>query len=228
MAPRRYKRSIVKSFIHRVYNACSNWANFHVSLEKAKTILENNQYPKSFYEPIIHGTLERIVLKEIGKDKMSWEETIAGKKLFFIQYRGFETSKYISKLIEVGAPIVPVMTMRKLKTSLLSLKAPIPKILSSNVIYQINCSRCDSCYVGITTRHVITRCLEHRSKTESIKSHLVNCNKELCKEPSIKILARSHRGVMHLLVLEALFIRELKPNLNIKDEWTSRSLRIRI
>ena len=82
MAPRRYKRSIVKSFIHRVYNACSNWANFHLSLEKAKTILENNQYPKSFYEPIIHDTLEKIVLKKIGKDKMSWEETIADKKLF--------------------------------------------------------------------------------------------------------------------------------------------------
>ena len=199
-----------------------------MSLEKAKRILENNQYPKSFYEPIMHDALEGMVLNKTGKDKVSWEETIAGKKLFFIQYRGFETTKYISKLIEVGAPIVPVMTMRKLKTALPSLKEPIPKNLSSNVIYQIRCSRCESCYVGLTTRHVITRCGEHRSKTESIKSHLANCNKELGKEPSIKILEKTHPGIMHLLVLEALYIRELKPNLNIKDEWTSRSLRIKI
>ena len=87
MAPRRYKRSIVKGFLHRIYNACSNWDNFDVSLEKAKKILENNQYPKSFYEPIINDTLKGIILHKTGKDKISWEETIAGKKLFFIQYR---------------------------------------------------------------------------------------------------------------------------------------------
>ena len=167
-------------------------------------------------------------MDKTGKHKVSWEETIAGRKLFFIQYRGFATTKYISKLIEVGAPIVPAMRMRNLKTVLPSSKEPILKILSSIVIYQITCSRCYACYVGLTSRHVITRCSEHTSKTESIKSHLTNCNNELGKEPSIKILERTHRGIMHLLVLEALCIRELKPNLNIKDEWTSRSLRIKI
>ena len=64
-----------------------------------------------------------------------------------------------------------------------SLKEPLPKVLSSDIIYEISCSRCEFCYVGITPRHLITRCFEHRSKIESIKSHLTNCNKELVKEP---------------------------------------------
>ena len=34
---------------------------FHESLIKAKDILERNQYPPIFYEPIISATIEKIV-----------------------------------------------------------------------------------------------------------------------------------------------------------------------
>ena len=34
---------------------------FHESLIKAKDILERNQYPPNFYEPIISATVEKIV-----------------------------------------------------------------------------------------------------------------------------------------------------------------------
>ena len=54
MAPRRYKRSLIGGLVHRIYRACSNWELFHQSLEDAKIILEKNQYPPTFYEPIIN------------------------------------------------------------------------------------------------------------------------------------------------------------------------------
>ena len=59
-APRRYKRSVVSGFVYRIYNACSTWHYFSDSIEKAKQILEKNQYPPSFYESIIEETLSTI------------------------------------------------------------------------------------------------------------------------------------------------------------------------
>ena len=45
LAPKRYKRSVVSGFVHRIFRACSTWNLFHESLEKAKKILERNQFP---------------------------------------------------------------------------------------------------------------------------------------------------------------------------------------
>ena len=61
LAPNKYKRSVVSGFVHRIYRACSDWTLFHQSLDKAKTILQENQYPECFYEPIINDTLTKII-----------------------------------------------------------------------------------------------------------------------------------------------------------------------
>ena len=63
LAPKRYKRSVVSGFVHRIYRACSTWKHFHESLRKAKCILEKNQYPPAFYEPIIKQSLENALEK---------------------------------------------------------------------------------------------------------------------------------------------------------------------
>ena len=70
LAPRKYKQSVVAGFVYRIHRACSTWKNFHVSLEKAKCILERNQYPPDFYEPVIQKALEKIVSAEgVNEDK---------------------------------------------------------------------------------------------------------------------------------------------------------------
>ena len=61
MAPKRYKRSVNQGFVYWIYRACSSWEKFHESLIKANDILEWNQYPPNFYEPIISATIEKIV-----------------------------------------------------------------------------------------------------------------------------------------------------------------------
>ena len=48
LAPKRYKRSVVSGFVHRIHRACSTGQYIHESLEKAKCILERNQYPHTF------------------------------------------------------------------------------------------------------------------------------------------------------------------------------------
>ena len=116
--------------------------------------MHGNQYPTAFYEPIIREVLENIILKKQGLTKKSYDSNVAGKKLFFMQYRGNESTKFISRLIKIGAPIEPIYTMVKAKHALPSMKPSVNKMYKSNIIYQIECPGCKSKYVGLTTRHV--------------------------------------------------------------------------
>ena len=55
-----------------------------------------------------------------------------------------------------------------------------------------------------------------------------NCSASLTME-NVEIIASSLKRTMgHLLTLEALAIKSLKPNLNTKDEYRSRTLTIKL
>ena len=97
LAPKRYKRSVVSGFVHRIYRACNSWQLFHTSIMKAKAILEHNQYPPTFYEPIIQQTLCDIVTPEMPQEKQLAAdintlspdvEADTPKYSIFVQYRG--------------------------------------------------------------------------------------------------------------------------------------------
>ena len=228
LAPKRYKRSVVTGFVHRIYRACSTWPNFHQSLEKAKQILEQNQYPPTFYDPLIRQTLQDILgEKEQPQEKQTPETTNITKKFIKVQYRGKSTEDYARALHKINAPCTIVMTLRKLKTTLPSLKPPIEKILKSGIVYEIQCPRCTASYVGQTSRHLQTRLKEHILRRGPMKTHLKDCEISITEE-HVRILHTTTRGENHLLTLEALHIREKKPTINTKDEYRSRELIIKL
>ena len=147
-----------------------------------------------------------------------------------LQYRGPATEQFVKQLKGCGAPVQIVLTLRKLKTCLPSLKAPIPKLLKSNVIYQITCPRCQACYVGKTSRHLCTRFGEHRTKkSEPVFKHLKSCggNAKLLSGENIEVLASVTKGAFQLSIMEALFIREIRPGLNVRDEYRDHELNIK-
>ena len=236
LAPRRYKRSVVSGFVYRVYRACSTWENFHISLQKAKKILERNQYPPTFYYPIIEETITSIIRSghsttyqqtDPASNESSPVDTTVPKKMICVQYRGKVTEDYARALHRCNAPCTVVMTLRKLKTTMPSLKPKVEKHLQSGTVYQINCSGCKTCYVGQTNRHILTRLQEHRKPSSIVRKHFNTCGTELNMD-CLEILKSSSRGEQHLLTLEALFIEELKPAINTKDEYRSRTLTIRL
>ena len=228
LAPRRYKHSVVSGFVHRIYRACSSWELFHDSLEKAKKILEQNQYPPSFYDPIIEKTLSNIIMEEKStKDNDSSATTTPQKFLLRVQYRGKPTEDYARALHRSNAPCMIVMTLRKLKTILPSTKPPLEKMLRSGIVYKLKCPRCDACYVGQTSRHLQSRFREHINNSGPMKTHLKKCRTELSEEDA-QVLTSTSRGEVFLMTYEALWIRELKPAINTKDEYRSRALAIKL
>jgi len=234
VAPKQYKRSVVAGFVHRIFRACSNWENFHTSLTKAKTILEHNQYPAGFYEPIISATIEKLVsptvepqASNVPNSNIPTSNTPASKFPFRVQYRGQNTDRFVKQLKAHNAPIQPIITLRKLNTTMPSLKPAVPKLLRSNVVYQICCPGCNSCYVGQTHRHIGTRFSEHRTRWgDPVRPHFNSCIGSQPTSDDLQILKSTVRSVDFLETLEALYIREIKPSINSKDEYRSRALSI--
>ena len=57
--------------------------------------------------------------------------------------------------------------------------------------------------------------------------HLKNCDTSL-PEDDVDILRQKAKGESHLLTLEALNIQELKPQINTKDKYWSRTMTIKL
>ena len=234
LAPKIYKRSVVAGFVYRIHRACSTWQHFHDSLIKAKYILEKNQYPPQFYEPIIRKALEKIInpndneLKEDTKiNENGTELTSVAKKLIFVQYRGHVTDDYCRSLNKCNAPCQPVLTLRKLRTVMPTLKATIDKPLRSHVVYKISCPRCQSCYIGQTTQYLLHRFKQHLSPSQPVGKHFRKCKVlQQVKVEDVQILAATTRSSQFLETLEALWQREEHPTMNTKDEYRSRELTI--
>ena len=108
----------------------------HESLIKAKDILERNRYPPNFYKPIISATIEKIVKPCIDKvnNGDANNENSPAKVNLVIQYQGLPTDNSIKQLKRSKAQIQPVVTLRKQKTSLPSLK-PNVKESSGAMLY---------------------------------------------------------------------------------------------
>ena len=231
LAPKRYKKSVVEGFVHRIYNACSSWELFDQSIKKAKAILELNQYPEEFYEPIIHSTLNKLYSPKESKEVTNTANTESPEirsQFLKIQYRGRQTDHFVKKLKETGAPVQSVLTLRKLKTCLPSLKAPVEVRLRSNTVYKITCPGCGACYVGQSSRHLCTRFAEHRTKkSQPVRIHFEECGVGQPTSDDLVILDQSFVSQQHLETLEALYIREMNPKINTKDEFRSRELTIK-
>ena len=150
---------------------------------------------------------------------------------FFLQYRGRETDKFVNALKRLNAPCKFVLTTRKLKTVLPSLKPSVPEMLLSKVVYKLDCPGCNASYVGQTVRHAGRRLREHLRSRGVMRAHLESCDYcnqiDIDENSFISILGKSS-SLAKLLTLEALFIEENKPSLNSKDEFRSRTLTLKL
>ena len=62
LAPLKYKRAVVTGFVHRILDLAVPGSYFHESLSIANKIRLDNQYPESFYEPLISETLQKLFI----------------------------------------------------------------------------------------------------------------------------------------------------------------------
>ena len=227
LAPNKFKRSMIVGMVHRIYKACSHWQYITESLTKAKAMLKANQYPEEYIERTISETLTNIIEKQNKEqDQNKDEEKKKEDILFFVNFRGKITEEYCKQLKKIcfdkespaaNIPIKIIMTTRKLKTVLPSLKPPVDKVLKSDVVYKITCSLCKQSYVGKTERHLTTRFREHILREGPMKTHAEGCGEEL-NDNNITV-EKEVRERSKLATYEALYIKIINPEINTKDEF---------
>ena len=106
---------------------------------------------------------------------------------------------------------------------LFSHKDKVPSDLRAGVIYKYECGCCNATYVGKCSRHLTARINEHLGRSprtgnylakppySAIREHLETAGHRIRKE-NFSVLASSPDDT-ELLIMEALFHREIKPNL---------------
>ena len=118
---------------------------------------------------------------------------------------------------KIGPTLQPVFVRKKFGQDLKP-KEIKPSIVNQQfVVYLFSCDLCDADYVGYTARHLHQRIAEH--KKSAFGRHFLEAhgNSNLLKENQFTVLRRC-QGKFDCLVFEMLFIKNLKPNLNIQTD----------
>ena len=162
--------------VHRIHHSCSTWEHFHGSLEKVKKILEANQYPPSYYNPIIRRAIEKIICGKKANDNRpachndsSQSTPLNERPSLNLHYRGTISDKFLHKVRKIAPASNIISTTTKLRFVLPPLKQSTVKEFSSPVVYKLICTGCMACYVGQTARHFKTRLAEHFTNSAPFK-----------------------------------------------------------
>ena len=102
----------------------------------------------------------------------------------------------------------------------LNVKETKPPIVNQQcVVYSFQCDLCDAGYVGYTRGHLHNRVKGHKQQSSAIAKHYKNVHGTMPQDllKRFEVLKKC-RNKFDCLVYEMLFIRTLKPNLNVQSD----------
>ena len=87
------------------------------------------------------------------------------------------------------------------------------------LVYNFQCDLCDAGYVGYTRGHLHNRVKGHKQQSSAIAKHYKNVHGTIPEDllKGFEVLKKC-RNKFDCLVYEMLFIRTLKPNLNVQSD----------
>ena len=229
----RYKSSVIKSYVHRALQICSDWTSFNDEINKFKRILTNNNYPISIIDKQLNLLLNRfknIKTKEemksvvfFFKGQLTSNHLIEEKRLLKIVNDNTQTKDSDSK--------IKLMIYYKNHKLVNAMKTKLDKFHSNNnVVYQYTCPE-DICnnanYIGYTTNLLSVRCKQHENN-ESIRTHWLDKHNKKPRNILNNMKTIAHFCVVNdLQIAEAISIKEETPMLNQRDKGLTRHLNVR-
>ena len=235
--PLTYKKSIIKTLVHRAIKYCSTWDSLHQECNRIKQIFANNHFPQAIVEQIINNAVSKHISPENNhnsQDKMhlyvrltSIEKFKQDKK----QLRSIVKQHVKPSNSDQYIDIIPYYKPTKLISSFSTRPRKDP-LKTTHVVYQFDCpvDRCNSVYVGYTTCRLERRIQQHKYNSSSIHSHLQTDHPDHPPlatpqmQSSFKIV-HTNNNVVDLKILEALTIREKNAYINVCLLYTSPSPR---
>ena len=127
----------------------------------------------------------------------------------------------LSKLsLKVGTAIQPVFVSRKLNEDLKVQEAKPSIVNQQCVVYKFKCNLCDAGYVRYTRGYLYGRVDGHKRKSSSICKHYHLQHNDRIPQRVLEqfhVLAKC-TNKFDCLIHEMLFIRKLKPELNVQTD----------
>ena len=142
-----FKLNSIKTLVHRAYNISSNYFLFHLELD-FEAIFFNNGYPRHILDTHVKKFLDNKFLR--NSDVQNNRDTNFISLLYF----GHKSVKMKSELSKLFLKYFPSLDFEIILVnsftigSLFEFKDSLPLVSRSSVVYQNECSACQSKYVG--------------------------------------------------------------------------------
>lgn len=204
LSPWRYKVAALKAHVKRAIEVCANSAEkLRAEMVSIRQIFTNNQWPLN--------AIDSVAAKITGQ-KLRAEQANAERDdpfMLILPYIGAQSDTLARNIYRLAKNVRVIFTTTKLRL-ICNAKAPIPMDVKSDLVYCLTCSSCSRRYVGQTGQHLVERISQHRTSQNSALNHH-GCDSPDCVYEVI-YQHRQHQ------IAEAIFIRELSPSLNRKEE----------
>ena len=227
--PNKRKINLIKTLVDRAMKICSD-SELESEVSQLKQIFVKNGYPEQLVDKVISNKLSSSSrLPDIGPKRcpvylrLPWLGSVS---LRFDK----QVSSAVSKCFFAAETRV-IFTTRSAFPSVN--KDLLPTLKLSNIIYHFTC-QCDADYVGRTSQRLADRIRQHvppsfllslctnasqqdrrgTNTSSAIAEHLFNSPE--CAStftPGLFSILAKARNTLHLHVLEALYIKKLRPSL---------------
>ena len=215
-SPQKWKLSLIFCLLHRAYSICSSFVNFHLEIDKLRNMFSANGYPLYIFDSILRKFLERCLQGNHSKPTDQDNDTFTLVLPYFGQLSKILQSRIHSLCTRYHKKCRVVFRPFKV-SSYFTLKSRCPKELQALVVYKYVCSvDQNTTYIGKTKRHLALRVKEHLSTTSAnsaVFQHVATCNCAASIQ-NFSVL-RCCQSDYDLSIMEALYIRDNKPSLNI-------------
>ena len=231
-APKQWKIGTLSGIVRRAYEICSTDESLRQELEDVRrAFIETNGYPRNLVKSVLNkfrnNNLDDTTdTNEVPEDAPEPERktTLTMK----VPYAGKTGENIIKNLKTTLSRDLPdniecriVQTGTKLSTKF-NIKDQLDEKHLSNFIYRHKCAnkKCKDSYVGETARRRTIRTAEHGGKDKNswIYKHSSSTKHPRAKDPQFEVLASNYANRRKRRLAEAMYIRDLKPTLNIQKE----------
>ena len=240
-APFSWKVATLKSLVKRAFLVSSTPRFLNDELDHIKeTFTKKNDYPIGLVTEVITNerclNLQPVRAEQADETKNEDEEKPVSLALN-LPYAGVKgeklikkVSKYVTKAVNKSKKKVTMRAIyraRKLGSNF-NIKDKIAFQHQHNVVYHAECpnKKCKSHYTGETKCRIDKRGNQHRGndKQSHLFKHASRTRHKKVNTTSFKILGRGYRSDFSRKISESLFIKKLKPDLNVQKDSYKLSL----
>ena len=223
--PETYKIGLIKSLLFPCFSLCSDFIKFHHEINKLKSILYKNSYPRDMIDKCIKEFLDKILTPKPVVSNVPKKQLII--TLPYLDKLSLQIRTGINRIMKNKLPYCNVQFVFQTKckiSNFFTFKDKIPVVLRSGIVYKFQCGSCSATYYGKTKRHFKVRMCEHfgisaltgkRVKGDddaAIREHLLFCNYKPDFE-DFSILATNNND-FKVTLMESLLINRDHPPLN--------------